>query len=168
MAAVGALIVGLGVVALQMGGSSDPEGQVTVAQPPVSSPIDISTAATNPVEPVTFTNVTTEAAATGAEELSHSEQMIAKMTAGTIATLRGQGNSAAAVPTTEQSAAEAAAASALYSMVVTAVSQGQSEAYIDQLVNDAYAKGEIAVPLGLVGASGRVDTKAILSLFIAQ
>ncbi|CUH77790.1 hypothetical protein TRM7557_01585 [Tritonibacter multivorans] len=178
VAAVGALVVGLGVVALQMGGGSDTEAQATGsttaadAAPvkPVTSPVDITTVKPKAAEPVVAAAapVAAETATPAVEEMSDSDKMIAKMTAGTLAALRGQGTADAAAPTAAQSAADEAAVSALYSMVVTAVSQGQSEGYIDQLVNDAYAKGEIAVPAGLIDGTGRVDTQSILSLFIAQ
>ncbi|ARE82496.1 LysM domain/BON superfamily protein [Roseovarius mucosus] len=52
---------------------------------------------------------------------------------------------------------------ALESMVLGALQQGQSETYIDALVNDAAKKGKVEVPQGLVTAEGRVDTALLLS-----
>ena len=52
---------------------------------------------------------------------------------------------------------------ALESMVLGALQQGQSEGYIDALVNDAAKKGKVEVPQGLVTAEGRVDTALLLS-----
>jgi len=48
-------------------------------------------------------------------------------------------------------------------MVLGALQQGQSETYIDALVNDAAQKGRVEVPQGLVTAEGRVDTALLLS-----
>jgi nucleoid-associated protein YgaU len=52
---------------------------------------------------------------------------------------------------------------ALESMVLGALQQGQSEGYIDALVNDAAKEGKVEVPQGLVTAEGRVDTALLLS-----
>ncbi|MGX0977866.1 nucleoid-associated protein YgaU [Roseovarius sp. MBR-51] len=59
--------------------------------------------------------------------------------------------------------ASAPAVATLDSMVLGALQQGQSETYIDALVNDAAQKGRIEVPQGLVTAEGRVDTALLLS-----
>lgn len=59
--------------------------------------------------------------------------------------------------------ASAPAVATLDSMVLGALQQGQSETYIDALVNDAAKKGRIEVPQGLVTAEGRVDTALLLS-----
>lgn len=55
------------------------------------------------------------------------------------------------------------AESELHSMVLGALQQGQSEGYIDALVNDAAQKGRVEVPSALVTAEGRVDTALLLS-----
>jgi len=55
------------------------------------------------------------------------------------------------------------AASGLESMVIDALGQGQSETYIDALVNDAAQKGRVEVPSALVTPEGRVDTAVLLS-----
>lgn len=49
-------------------------------------------------------------------------------------------------------------------MIVTALNQGQSEAYIDALVNDAAQKGKVEVPGALVTSDGRVDTATLLKV----
>ncbi|WP_297774312.1 LysM domain-containing protein [uncultured Roseovarius sp.] len=63
--------------------------------------------------------------------------------------------------------AEAASASSsgetLEKMVLGALEQGQSEVYIDALVNDAAQKGRVDVPQSLVTAEGRVDTSLLLT-----
>ncbi|MCG7621825.1 hypothetical protein [Epibacterium sp. Ofav1-8] len=96
------------------------------------------------------------------------EDLIAKMTQGTLAALRSGAASPATAPAAPATAAETASVSALYQMVMTAHAQGQSEAYIDQLLNDAHARQQITVPEGLIGADGRVDTSTILSLLIQK
>lgn len=100
---------------------------------------------------------------------SKSDELVAKLAAGTLTALRThEGGESAVEPITQETADDAAAVSALYRLVVTAHSQGQSMSYIDQLLNDAYVRGDVSVPSGLITADNRVDTKAILSLFIAQ
>ena len=49
-------------------------------------------------------------------------------------------------------------------MIVEALKQGQSDAYIDALVNDAAGKGKVEVPGALLTADGRVDTTTLLKL----
>lgn len=70
---------------------------------------------------------------------------------------------APALPTAPQIPAAMPVGPALESMVLGALQQGQSEGYIDALVNDAAIKGKVEVPQGLVTAEGRVDTALLLS-----
>ncbi|AHD07818.1 hypothetical protein [Phaeobacter gallaeciensis] len=108
------------------------------------------------------------AAVETAAPLSAEDAMVAQMTAGTLAALR---RGSAATPSAEaaQPAPPAAQAhTALYSLVLRAVGQGQSPAYIDQMVNDAYRSETITVPAALIGVDGRVDTATILALFVGQ
>ncbi|GLO68496.1 hypothetical protein MACH17_00130 [Phaeobacter inhibens] len=108
------------------------------------------------------------AAVETAAPLSAEDAMVAQMTAGTLAALR---RGSAATPSAEvvQPATPASQAhTALYSLVLRAVGQGQSPAYIDQMVNDAYRSETITVPGALIGADGRVDTATILALFVGQ
>jgi len=100
------------------------------------------------------------AAATGA-----GDDIMSKITAGTLAALRSPAPTAAAQTDTGGQAPQAGGG-ALYQLVMTAHAQGQSPAYIDQMLNAAYQRGQISVPEGLVRADGRVDTTTILSLFI--
>ncbi|WP_416367842.1 hypothetical protein [Tritonibacter mobilis] len=99
-------------------------------------------------------------AATGA-----GDDIMSKMTASTLAALRSPAPTAAAQTDTGGRASQAGGG-ALYQLVMTAHAQGQSPAYIDQMLNAAYQRGQISVPEGLVRADGRVDTTTILSLFI--
>lgn len=98
---------------------------------------------------------------------SGEDALVARITAGTLAALRSkQAEPGPAAP----AAAPAAPAegTALFRMVMTAAAQGQSEAYIDQMVNGAYARREITVPASLIDASGRVDTATLLALFVGN
>ena len=56
----------------------------------------------------------------------------------------------------------------LQKLIAKALIAGQSDAYIDALLNEAVGRGEIAVPRALVTADGRVDTHVILSSIVAQ
>jgi hypothetical protein len=107
------------------------------------------------------------AAAVAPTVVSAESDFVSQITSGTLAALRGK-------PETKTVAAPAvsseapAAASALYSMVLNAVIQGQSEGYIDQMLNEAHVAQTINVPTALIGADGRVDTATILAAFVAK
>ncbi|UWQ29552.1 hypothetical protein [Leisingera sp. M523] len=94
------------------------------------------------------------------------DAMVARITAGTLAALRSKQANPESL--NQAAAAAPAAGTALYKMVLTAAAQGQSEAYIDQLVNGAYERKEITVPASLIGADGRVDTATLLALFVGN
>lgn len=53
-------------------------------------------------------------------------------------------------------------------LVVQALQQGQSDAYIDTIVNEAAKAGTITVPQGLVTANGNVDTAVLLYSLIEK
>lgn len=94
------------------------------------------------------------------------DALVARITAGTLAALRSkQGEPGTAAPA---AAADPAESTALFKMVMTAAAQGQSEAYIDQMVNGAYERQEITVPASLIRADGRVDTATLLALFVGN
>ena len=50
----------------------------------------------------------------------------------------------------------------LYDLLVQALAERQSNAYIDALLNTAAGRGEIVVPVALRTANGRLDTNALL------
>ena len=93
---------------------------------------------------------------------SATDQLLAQMTAGTLAALRKQTEATAAATT---AAAPAAESSALYALVLKAVSQGQSDAYVDRLLNEAHKSGEVTIPAALIRQDGSVDTATILTVF---
>ncbi len=53
--------------------------------------------------------------------------------------------------------------SVLADLVIQAVRQSQSQAYVDIRLNAAAARGEITVPAGFLNADDRVDTEALLT-----
>ena len=61
-----------------------------------------------------------------------------------------------------------AAKSALELLVVQALKEGQSDDYINTLVNEAASAGAISVPQVLVTSDGKVDTSVLLSSIITQ
>lgn len=57
---------------------------------------------------------------------------------------------------------------ALQDLVTRALRDGQSDAYIDTLLNEAARNGSITVPEMLVTADGRVDTHVLLASIVAE
>ena len=62
----------------------------------------------------------------------------------------------------------AAAESPLELLVVKALKEGKTDAYIDTLVNEAARAGDITVPQLLVTSDGRVDTHVLLDSIVTQ
>lgn len=86
-----------------------------------------------------------------------------EMTAGVlsgIGAITGKNVTAASKP--------ASAESALELLVVRALQEGQSDSYIDTIVNEAASAGTISVPQVLVTSDGKVDTSVLLSSIITQ
>jgi len=81
-----------------------------------------------------------------------------------LAALRNPG-AASMPPPAPDAAARMAENNRLYRMVAEAISQGQSEDYIDRMVNLAHQRGEITVPPALIKADGTVDTQTVVALF---
>lgn len=54
----------------------------------------------------------------------------------------------------------------LQTLIVQALREGQSDAYIDQMINAAAYSGDIAVPAELITATGRVDTQVLLATLV--
>ncbi|WP_417474315.1 hypothetical protein [Leisingera sp.] len=106
------------------------------------------------------------AAAAAAATPLDGDALVARMTAGTLAALRSSPSQPG--PTLSASTPGADEGSALFRMVRTAAAQGQSEAYIHQLVNAAYQQKKVAVPASLIRADGEVDTATILALFVGN
>lgn len=56
----------------------------------------------------------------------------------------------------------------LETLVASALREGQTDSYINTLVNEAAGKGEISVPSALVTSDGRVDTAVLLSSLVTR
>ncbi|APX13205.1 hypothetical protein [Tateyamaria omphalii] len=56
----------------------------------------------------------------------------------------------------------------LQALLVQALTEGQSNAYIDALLNTAAARGEFSLPRQLTTATGRLDTEALLVALVRQ
>jgi hypothetical protein len=50
----------------------------------------------------------------------------------------------------------------LHQLLVQALADNQSDAYVDALLNTAAGRGEFAIPLGLQAVDGRLNTEALL------
>jgi nucleoid-associated protein YgaU len=79
-----------------------------------------------------------------------------------LAALSGLRNRAAPAGASRSTAAT------LQGIVTQALREGQSDAYIDALVNEAAGKGTLAVPGMLVTPEGRVDTAVLLATLVAR
>jgi hypothetical protein len=100
-----------------------------------------------------------------------SADIVAQITAGTLAALRsGQVKTPAApaAPATAQAPLGLDQTNGLYAMVLTALQQGQSRQYIDQMVNEAHRTQRVQVPALLLTSAGEVNTTALLTLFGGQ
>jgi hypothetical protein len=69
------------------------------------------------------------------------------------------------VPQGPGAAARMAEANPLYRMVAEATAEGQSEAYIDRMLELAHQRGQISVPSRLILEDGRLDTRTLIELF---
>ncbi|WP_299770598.1 hypothetical protein [uncultured Tateyamaria sp.] len=56
----------------------------------------------------------------------------------------------------------------LQALLVQALTEGQSNAYIDALLNTAAARGEFTLPRQLTTTAGRLDTETLLAALISQ
>lgn len=56
----------------------------------------------------------------------------------------------------------------LQALLVQALTEGQSNAYIDALLNTAAARGEFKLPRQLTTAAGRLDTETLLMALVSQ
>jgi len=74
---------------------------------------------------------------------------------------------AATSPAADTGRAAATDGAGLEQMILGALRQGQSEDYIDAMVNDAADTGAVDVPSTFLTAEGRVDTSSILSALSA-
>lgn len=57
---------------------------------------------------------------------------------------------------------------ALNALIVQAMREGQSDAYVDSLINEAVGTGQVQAPASLVTSSGDVDTATLLDSLVQQ
>lgn len=57
---------------------------------------------------------------------------------------------------------------ALNALIVQAMREGQSDAYVDTLINEAVGQGRVDAPASLVTSSGEVDTATLLDSLVQQ
>lgn len=86
------------------------------------------------------------------------EEVQIQTTASILATIEGATGQRADVPERQT----------LQSLIVAALRDGQSDEYIDSLVNEAAANGRVAVPEVMVTSDGRVDTSVLLSNLVTH
>lgn len=95
-------------------------------------------------------------AAVAAPKPTAKDEALAAMSIKALQGLRGAGDAGG-----EEKAA-------LVGLVAQALVDGQTDAYIDALVNEAVGKGYAEAPSGLVTTDGRVDTAVLLASIVAQ
>ncbi|SMX39488.1 LysM peptidoglycan-binding domain-containing protein [Maliponia aquimaris] len=59
-------------------------------------------------------------------------------------------------------------AATLQALVVEALREGQSDAYVDALLNEARQTGSIVVPAALITSDGKVDTGTLLAVLVQR
>lgn len=130
---------------------------VTRANTALIDPVLPATAEAQPVADATSAAVLASLAATTAPApqtavVQGEADALRNLTSGVLASLSGKSPAAAA-----------AAPQSMEQLVVQALQQGQSDAYIDALINEAAAAGSIEVPGSLRTNAGRVDTGTLLA-----
>ncbi len=101
------------------------------------------------------TGVLSELGIDAGQKADPAEKRMRDMTAGILADIRS-------------TSGKAQNARTLQTLVAQALREGQSDSYIDTLLNEAAAKGDVAVPAALVTSSGRVDTSTLLASIVTE
>lgn len=154
------LMVTIGLVLLQPG--VDPEAAPQVAE----------TTVTVPVTPATTPEVTrADASLLDLENLSASEAVSRRLRQPIRLTDTSAGRTDMRTLTATVLAGfghEVRDGDRLQSLLVQALTEGQSNAYIDALLNTAAARGDFTTPVQLRLTSGRLNTPALLSALVRQ
>ena len=69
---------------------------------------------------------------------------------------------------TELASAAQDAPASLNALIVQAMREGQTDAYVDALLNEAVGSGDVTAPEALVTSSGEVDTATLLDSLVQQ
>jgi nucleoid-associated protein YgaU len=107
-----------------------------------------------PTDPLSAT-VLASLASNAPQPAAASDDPLRSLTSGVLASLSGNGSVSDAPRSMEQ-------------LVVQALRQGQSDAYIDALLNEAASTGRIDVPEALRTNQGRVDTNTLLADLVSK
>lgn len=158
------LVVSGGLAMAVIGDRGTAETAVAAVSEPAPKP-----APTPPQEPVAVTAQAPADAVVARTEPAPSAapaetDVVSQFAQTALAALRSPG-ATPAQPAAPDAAARMAENNRLYRMVAEAIAQGQSDAYIDRLLNAAHQRGEITVPPGLIKPDGTVDTKTVVALF---
>lgn len=149
---------------------TQPQPQATATLPSDRLGQAVELAATRPATPVETPTAATSTAA---------EEDLRQLTAGVLA---GLGATTAKAPAddmqlmtatvlanlTAATAPRPDAPASLETLVVQAMRQGQSDAYLDALLNEAAGAGQISVPKSLVTSTGKVDTATLLATLVSR
>ncbi|MHA7852494.1 hypothetical protein [Roseovarius sp.] len=167
-AAAAVLLVVSGALALTVIGDRNTAHTASASVPeaspermPQQNPV-AATAQTPPEE--ALARAAPETAPSAAPVMPAENDVVGQFAQTALAALRSPGASTVQ-PATPDAAARMAENNPLYRMVAEAIAQGQSDAYIDRLLNLAHQRGEITVPPGLIKPDGTVDTKTVIALF---
>lgn len=167
-AAAAVLLVVSGALALTVTGDRNTAQTVSASVPeaspaPMPTQNPVAAAAQTPPEEA-LARAAPETTPSAAPVMPAETDVVSQFAQTALAALRSPGASAAQ-PAAPDAAARMAENNRLYRMVAEAISQGQSDAYIDRLLNLAHQRGEITVPPGLIKPDGTVDTKTVIALF---
>lgn len=88
------------------------------------------------------------------------------LTEGVLAGLATASERAATTPTPTQS--DDGSPQTLNALIIQAMRQGQSDEYVDQLLNEAVGKGKVEAPAAILTPSGEVDTATLLDSLVQQ
>ena len=195
---IGFFVVALGICAVIIigAGKSTPEEEVTPVSVTRSEVVPTTAPVEAPVQkvvaaPVVANDVASRIlAASGAAQpanntLTTDDISIDQTTAGVLAALGVAGvpapepapnsemgqatsNALASIRGLTGKSAAPVKKSGLQDLIAAALSEGQSDEYIDALVNEAAAGGKVSVPEMLVTSDGRVDTATLLASIVQQ
>ncbi|MEM8578086.1 MAG: hypothetical protein AAGF60_09570 [Pseudomonadota bacterium] len=159
--AAGFLVVTIGLVVLQPGRSPAPDTLADSAAPVQSlrpeAPTEVSRASAGLLDPVSLPS------ASEAVSRQLRQPIRLTQTSGQRRDLPGLARAVLA-----DFGHDAAEGDRLHALLVEALAQRQSNAYIDALLNTAAARGEFRVPQRLAARDGRLDTPVLLAALVER
>jgi nucleoid-associated protein YgaU len=159
-----------------------PAAAAPLPQPALATPAPATSPTPAPADRLGQVVALASAPATAAPTATseRSDDDLRRLTAGVLAGLGATTASAAPADDMQQmtatvlasltaaTAPRASEPASLETLVVQAMRQGQSDAYLDALLNEAAGKGQITVPQSLVTSTGRVDTATLLASLVER